>query len=116
MSLAEEFGVPKQTRFEIRITVDLHAHTIQPVGELDLATTGQLHAALLAALDSGSRRRIVLDLSRLTFIDSSGIHLIVLAGRLAAERHRELLLLRGPRQVQSMLDLTGITGLLVFAD
>jgi anti-sigma B factor antagonist len=115
MSLAEEFEVREHTEFEIRAGGGPDRHVIEPHGELDLATADQLHAALTAALE-GSTKTIVLDLSRLTFIDSSGIHLIVLAIQITAERGREFFLRRGPRGIQATFDLAGITARLPFAD
>lgn len=115
MTLAEEFEVREHTEFEIRTGGSRDRHVIQPHGDLDLATAGQLHAALTAALERGTPT-IVLDLSRLTFIDSSGIHLIIAAIHLTANRGQEFLLLRGPRQIQATFDLAGITDRLPFAD
>jgi anti-sigma B factor antagonist len=115
MTLAEEFEVREHTEFEIRSGDSHDRHVIQPHGELDLATAGQLRAALTAALDR-STQTIVLDLSRLTFIDSSGIHLIIAAIHLTAHRGRAFLLRRGPRQIQATFDLAGITDRLPFAD
>jgi anti-anti-sigma factor len=115
MSLAEEFEVREHTEFEIRAGGGRDRHVIQPHGELDLATADQLHAALTAALEDGTQT-IVLDLSRLNFIDSSGIHCIVQAIEITRERGREFFLLRGPRQIQATLDLAGITDRLSFAD
>lgn len=115
MSLAEEFRVREQTEFGIHISGGRDRHVIQPSGELDLATRDQLHAARMAAFESPANT-IVLDLSRLDFMDSSGIHLISLATRVAAERRYEFSLVRGPQQIQRIFDVAGITDRLPFAD
>ena len=52
------------------------ADVVAPVGELDLATAHRLGAALAAA-GGHDGRRVVLDLRGLTFVDSSGIGVIV---------------------------------------
>jgi anti-sigma B factor antagonist len=114
MSLAEEFEVREHTEFEIRTGGGRDRHVIQPHGELDPATADQLHAALTAALEGGTQT-IVLDLSRLNFIDSSGIHFIVQAIEITRERGRDFFLLRGPQQIQATFDLAGITDRLPFA-
>src|SRR3954470_24293140 len=68
---------PARTR-----VLDVHTHhlgdtdVVAPVGELDLATAHSLGAALAAAADRGAQR-VMLDLRRLTFVDSSGIGVIV---------------------------------------
>jgi anti-anti-sigma factor len=57
-------------RFEIfESTVD-GQRVIAPCGELDLATTAQLEERLAGGINT------VLDLSKLSFIDSTGIHLV----------------------------------------
>jgi anti-anti-sigma factor len=115
MSLAEEFGVREQTEFTIDISGGPCRHVIQPYGQLDLATKDQLHAVLMAAFES-STKMVVLDLSRLDFMDSSGIYLIAMATHIAAERRREFFLVRGPVQIQRLFDVAGITNRLPFVD
>jgi anti-anti-sigma factor len=48
-------------------------HGLRLVGELDLLTAPDLEAALDACTDG---KTVTLDLAELTFIDSSGLHLI----------------------------------------
>lgn len=48
---------------------------VTPRGELDLATVAQLEAELVRARSSG--RAVVLDLRQLTFMDSTGLHLLL---------------------------------------
>jgi anti-sigma B factor antagonist len=115
MSLAEEFGVREQTEFTIGVSGGPDRRVIQPRGQLDLATRDQLHAALMAAFESGAKT-IVLDLSRLEFMDSTGVQLTDMAIRIAAERRREFFLVRSPRHIQRPFDLAGITDRLPFAD
>ena len=55
-------------------------YTVRPVGELDLSTAGRLTDALAIAGRSGAEL-VVLDLTGLTFIDSSGVRVIVQAVR-----------------------------------
>lgn len=52
---------------------------LEAQGELDLSTTAQLKAPLLERIEGGLR--VVLDLSRVSFIDSSGIAVVVQAYR-----------------------------------
>ena len=78
MSDLEPFGVELQRRGHLTI--------VQPRGELDMATIETLRTALdvaiaetlRAALDGfETGARLALDLRRLSFIDSSGLHLLV---------------------------------------
>lgn len=90
-------------------------HTIRPEGELDLATAGELERELMR-VEGSDALSIVLDLSALEFIDSTGVRLIIQAdARSRADSHR-LALLRGPRAVQRVFELTGILDRLPFAD
>lgn len=115
MSLAEEFGVHEHTDFTIRTTSDPDRTIVQPRGELDLATRDELYAALMGAFESGTKT-IVLDLSQLEFMDSTGIKLVNLAVRIAAEQEREFLLVPGPRHIQRLFDVVGIADRLPFVD
>jgi anti-anti-sigma factor len=83
----------------VRICGGPSGHVVQPSGQRNIATSDQLHAVLMGAVKS-SAKTIVLDLSRLEFMDSSAIHLITLATRIAAARRREFCLARGPVHIQ----------------
>ena len=56
----------------------------------------------------------MLDLSRLDFMDSTGIKLINLAVRIAAERTHEFFLVPGPGHIQRLFDVVGIADRLPF--
>ena len=58
---------------------------VQLAGELDLATAPEL-VDRLAVVRSRSASRIVVDVSRLTFVDSSGLNALVAAARPANGR------------------------------
>ena len=81
--------------------------TVRLRGELDLDGAPDLACELLKALDVAPTA-VVLDLADLTFLDSSGIHTIVVA----AERARAAgcgFSLRSPRrQVLKVLHITGV--------
>lgn len=70
------------------------AHVIRVRGELDLASAPQLSAALEGA-GGPSSLPVVLDLAEVTFIDSSALRALVLAGRTLAGSGRQLQI--GPR-------------------
>ena len=90
-------------------------HTIRLFGELDLASTAELETKLARAEAKGPEE-IILDLSGLTFIDSTGIALVLAAeSRSSADSHR-LTLRRGPAAVQRVFEICAIEDLLPFAD
>lgn len=82
---------------------DLHLVTLR--GELDLASADGLVDWLLDI--SGST--VVLDLSELTFMDSSGIAVMIHAKN---KLGNGLVLTRPPANVRQLLEMTGLTGLL----
>ena len=90
-------------------------HTLRLSGELDLATAADVQRELehVEATDAES---IVLDLSELTFMDSTGVRLLVTAHARARADSNRLTLLRGGRAVQRILQLSGVEALLPFAD
>ena len=82
-------------------------------GELDVASAPLLEKQI-KRLQWAMAARIVLDLSGLDFIDSTGLHALLLAHRRAPDG--QLTLLRGSRNVHRVFELTGTDALLPFAD
>jgi anti-sigma B factor antagonist len=80
---------------------------VAPVGDLDLATAPALREMLIELVAAGMVR-VVVDLADVTFIDSSGLGILVgAAKRLEAANGR--LAIRNPRpQAQQVLELTGL--------
>jgi anti-anti-sigma factor len=82
-------------------------------GELDLAVADQLQAAIDGALAGTT----LIDLSRCTFIDSTGIAVILRAHRLGEQDGGRCVAHSPSRQVLRVLTITGLTDNgLVFAD
>ena len=75
-------------------------------GELDIATAPSLDAELERAQDSAAER-IVVDLDRVDFIDSTGLHVLVRHSFVASQNGGRLRLTEGSEQVQRLFKLTG---------
>jgi anti-anti-sigma factor len=90
-------------------------HTIHAQGELDLATAGDLERELIKVEDTDALS-IILDLSGLQFIDSTGVRVLLSAHARSRSNSNRLTLLRGPAAVQRVFQLTGILDRLPFAD
>ena len=88
---------------------------VVPIGELDLATVSVLDQALCEQLDAGFSC-LVLDLSRLTFIDSSGINAIVRYQQRLDADGRQFRLIPGPPQVQRPFKVMGLVDRLPFSN
>jgi anti-anti-sigma factor len=84
-------------------------------GELDIATTPTADAEVRRAEESGARL-IVLDLRGLTFMDSTGLRLLVSADARARDGEHRLAIVRGPAEVQRVLELTGLDARLHVVD
>jgi stage II sporulation protein AA (anti-sigma F factor antagonist) len=90
-------------------------HTIRLAGEVDLATADPVQRELERAEQSDAAS-IVLDLSQVTFMDSTGVRLLVTAHARSRADANRLTMLRGGPQVQRVIQLSGVDKLLPFAD
>ncbi len=94
--------------FEIRESVDADgAARVSLIGELDIAVADRVEERLRALREEG--RPVRLDLSRLDFIDSSGVRVVVLGLKHSRESNHPLEVDRkvsGP--VQRMIEIMGI--------
>jgi anti-anti-sigma factor len=77
---------------------------VAAIGELDIATIAQLHAQIRELRDAGFAH-VVLDLRQLTFIDSSGVQLILDEDRFARRDGQNFSLISGPPTIQRVLTL-----------
>ncbi|MGC5022376.1 STAS domain-containing protein [Micromonospora sp. DT47] len=100
----------------MELTIDTaHAGSavrIRVHGEMDVATAGLVHDAVIAALTSDSVRRVVLDVADLTFIDSSGMGTLVACQRAVEVRGGALRLENLTPPVRRQLFAAGLLGLL----
>ncbi|MDX6691339.1 MAG: anti-sigma factor antagonist [Solirubrobacteraceae bacterium] len=97
----------------VRGTRDGDTYVIALLGELDLDGAPAVEEELRRSEDSDATS-IVVDLRRLEFIDSTGIRLVVMAAKRCEEGR--LKLLRGPRQVHRVFEITDLADRLPFAD
>lgn len=91
------------------------AITLALSGELDLASTPSFEQALEEARVA-KPARVLIDLSNLVFMDSTGLRALLLARQHASSGEHELVLRRGPHQVQRVFELTGTLDTFTFAD
>jgi anti-sigma B factor antagonist len=90
----------------IRETREGGVHRLTPIGELDLVTAPLLEAAFDAVFRDYDAEMIVVDLRELSFMDSTGIHLLLRMGAACQDADR-LRVVNGSRAVERVLDLTG---------
>ncbi|MFI1280096.1 STAS domain-containing protein [Streptomyces sp. NPDC020858] len=84
-------------------------------GEIDLDHVGALRRDLVAALDAAGTG-LDLDLSAVTFCDSSGVHLLLALNTLAADADKTLVVTAVSRRVARVLEITEAERLLTFRE
>lgn len=84
-------------------------------GELDLSTAQKLQEEL-RRVEAKAPDVLVLDLSRLVFLDSTGLRSIVTADERAREQGRRVVIVRGPEPVQRVFSITRLEERLEIVD
>ena len=107
-----------QTRIEATGRLEIRVHAGDPYvialeGELDYANAGAVESELTLAEESAAKR-IVLNLNRLAFIDSTGLRVLVIAKRRSDADADRLRIRPGKDQVSRVMALTGIDSYLRF--
>jgi anti-anti-sigma factor len=87
---------------------------VRVAGEVDVATSALLAAAVARAMDVGheARTELVVDLAHVRFIDASGINVLLSATSRARSADRTLVLRSPSRAVRRMLDVLCLDGVL----
>jgi len=84
-------------------------------GELDLSTVGKVQEEL-RRVEAASPAVLVLDLSKLTFLDSTGLRCLVTADERARDSGRRVVIVRGPDPVQRVFAITRLEERLEMVD
>ena len=82
---------------------------IDVAGELDIATAPQLREVLLELVIGQGSQTVVLDLSALEFVDSTGLGLIVGLRRRLVATGGELVLWRPTNRVARVIEISGLS-------
>ena len=119
-----ESSTPEQSRAEriielghltLRSRLQGGVYTIALTGEMDLSNAAEVERELLHAEDTDAST-ILIDLSGLQFMDSTGIRLLISADARSRSDSCRLRLTRPPAQVFRVLCIAGIDDLLPFSD
>jgi anti-anti-sigma factor len=84
-------------------------------GELDLSTVAKVQEEL-RRVEADSPPTVVVDLSNLTFLDSTGLRCIVTADERARDAGRRVVIVRGPDPVQRVFAITRLEERLEMVD
>lgn len=85
------------------------------LGELDLSTVAKVQEEL-RRVEAASPPTLVMDLSKLTFLDSTGLRCIITADERAREAGRRMVIVRGPDPVQRVFAITRLEERLEMVD
>ena len=96
-----------QRSFHVQLQPQADSALFAVSGELDISTAPELEQAL-EQISLDQCKLVVVDLRDLEFMDSTGLSTLVRAHQRLSERGCELTLVKGPPQVQRLLDLTGV--------
>jgi anti-anti-sigma factor len=93
---------------DLTTTRDGDVTTIAVAGELDLASVGPLRGAVETELDQPGCAAVLLDLSRLSFMDSTGSGAFVALRNRADAVEKRVRLVSVPPQVMRVLTIGGL--------
>ena len=92
--------------FDLQTSEEAYGSRTALKGEIDLSTVEDVESGLRSAIDGGSGA-IVLDLREVSFLDSSGLRLMLRLHQDLGEAGRRLILVQGPRRVARVFELAG---------
>jgi anti-anti-sigma factor len=104
-----------ESHFRVEVAGDGRTTVVTVSGDLDLASSPALDDELTRLVTDGGGR-VVLDLRRLDFMDSTGLSTLVRAQERLEQAGLQFGVVRGTQQVQRLLELTGVAERLEFAD
>jgi anti-sigma B factor antagonist len=111
-----ESAVPFADRFQLAVEEQGSTVFLRPLGEFDLAAVGRVENALGRVFDGPATSRVVFDLRRLTFLDSSGLRTILRANERARAGARELVVVRPRGTAGRVFTLTRVGEELTMVD
>ena len=85
------------------------------MGELDLSSAAKLQEEL-KRVEANTPKVLVLDLSKLMFLDSTGLRCLVTADERARDEGRRVVIVRGPNPVQRVFSITRLEERLEMVD
>jgi anti-anti-sigma factor len=104
-----------QANFRVEVRSEYGSPLLSVAGELDLASSPMLEAALERAMSNGPGL-VIIDLRGLEFMDSTGLGVLIRAHNHAQETGHRLGIVNGSSQVRRLLSLTGVAERLTIVD
>jgi anti-sigma B factor antagonist len=104
-SLAEHVAVEQHRTSQAAVTLAVS-------GEIDLDNADHVKTAITGALNEPHVRDLVVDLARLTYIDSTGVSALIAGHRLAQQRQVTFRVANPRGTVERVLSVLGLTATL----
>jgi anti-anti-sigma factor len=102
--------------FRFELSEDDGAAELKVFGEFDMTGVLRVEPELGRLLESHALRSLLLDLSGLDFIDSTGLGVIIDLDQRARQGEFELSIVPGPRHVQRVFEVTMLSESLPFQE
>jgi anti-anti-sigma factor len=112
--MSEPRGIDPRDLFEMRERRTADTIVLSLSGELDLGTAGAVEQRLAELRDA--RQAALLDLDELTFMDSTGIRLVLTACEDAAKHDWSFRVTRGSERVRHVLEVAQVIDRLPYDD
>src|SRR5215510_13405367 len=91
--------------------LDNNIRLIKLIGRLDIIGTGEVETKF-AGYSAGEKVRMVVDLSEVDFLSSIGIRLLMLTAKSITSRGGKIVILNPIPDVQNVLEIAGIPGII----
>ena len=116
MAATRRQDMPEEVLAQLGIAISAQGTTmtISVRGEWDLSQKPTMRSVVNDVL-ARAPDCVVLDLSCLSFIDSTGVHGILELHKRSTQQHAHLVIVPGPRAVQRIFEITGLTEVLPFS-
>jgi anti-sigma B factor antagonist len=102
-------SVPEYEPFSCQVHAEDHAMRVVPSGELDLLTTPEVQRRL-SELHAAGHRQLVLDLSDVSFMDSTALHMVMQWTDASNADGFAFRVAPGPARNRRLFELVGIAG------
>lgn len=96
-------GAPPPPAFDLAVRQAGSWTVVAPTGDVDIATVERVRAALAGAAGDAA-----LDLRQVTFLDTSGLRVIIQEDRRAQEEGRRFAVVPGSPEVLRVLEIAGV--------
>jgi anti-sigma B factor antagonist len=106
--MAPEFALTEES-------IDDTRHVVAVAGEIDLFTAPEMKATLIGAIDAG-KTRIVVDLTKTTFLDSTALGVLIGAIKRLRARDGALTIVNTEATIAKTFEITGLDQIFTITD